>query len=308
MNSSFITSLRKPPIYTKSMVEFWNDEYISEQMLKAHLDPEFDGASRKSDFIEKSVAWITEQIPPADYPLLLDIGCGPGIYAEMFTQKGYQVTGVDFSKRSIDYAQQSAFSKKLNISYVYQNYLEMDLSKSFDFCTMIYCDYGALSTKDRQVIMKKIYHHLKPGGKLLLDVFSMTKFYDFQEQQVWEVCPDGGFWRSDEYMVLSGFYKYLDNVTLDLISIISKKEISKYLTNCREAGYSVIGGHLNGDSVMPALADRRVCVIGSEAHGMEEQTARACTGLYRIPMPGGAESLNAGVAAGILMFELFING
>ena len=56
MNSSFITSLRKPPIYTKSMVEFWNDEYISEQMLKAHLDPEFDGASRKSDFIEKSVA------------------------------------------------------------------------------------------------------------------------------------------------------------------------------------------------------------------------------------------------------------
>ena len=41
------------------MVEFWNDEYISEQMLKAHLDPEFDGASRKLDFIEKSVAWIT---------------------------------------------------------------------------------------------------------------------------------------------------------------------------------------------------------------------------------------------------------
>ncbi len=74
MNSSFITSLRKPPIYTKSMVEFWNDEYISEQMLKAHLDPEFDGASRKSDFIEKSVAWITEQIPPADYPLLLISG------------------------------------------------------------------------------------------------------------------------------------------------------------------------------------------------------------------------------------------
>ena len=56
MNSSFITSLRKPPIYTKSMVEFWNDEYISEQMLKAHLDHEFDGASRKLDVIEKSVA------------------------------------------------------------------------------------------------------------------------------------------------------------------------------------------------------------------------------------------------------------
>lgn len=228
MNHNLIASLRKPSIYTKSTAEFWNDEYISKQMLKAHLDPDFDGASRKLDFIEKSVAWITEQIPPADYPLLLDVGCGPGIYAERFAQRGYHITGVDFSKRSIDYAQRSAFSRKLDISYVYQNYLEMDLNKSFDFCTMIYCDYGALSTKDRQVIMKKIHHHLKPGGKLLLDVFSMTKFWNFQERQTWEICPNGGFWRLDEYMVLSGFYKYLDNVTLDFITVVSKGEVTPY--------------------------------------------------------------------------------
>ena len=228
MNSDFITSLRKPPIYTKSTVEFWNDEYISKQLLKAHLDPNFDGASRKLDFIEKSVRWITERLSPADYPLLLDVGCGPAIYAEKFAQRGYQVAGVDFSKRSITYAQQSAISKKLNISYAYQNYLEMDLDTCFDFCTMIYCDYGALSPKDRQVIMNKIYHHLKPGGKVLLDVFSMTKFCNFQEQQIWEICPNGGFWRPNEHMVLSVFYKYFDNVTLDLISIISKEEITPY--------------------------------------------------------------------------------
>lgn len=228
MNHNLIASLRKPSIYTKSTAEFWNDEYISKQMLKAHLDPDFDGASRKLDFIEKSVAWITEQIPPADYPLLLDVGCGPGIYAERFAQRGYHITGVDFSKRSIDYAQRSAFSRKLDISYVYQNYLEMDLNKSFDFCTMIYCDYGALSTKDRQVIMKKIHHHLKPGGKLLLDAFSMTKFWNFQERQTWEICPNGGFWRPVEYMVLSGFYKYLDNVTLDFITVVSKGEVTPY--------------------------------------------------------------------------------
>lgn len=228
MNSDIIASLKKPPIYTKSTAEFWNDEYISKQMLKAHLDPEFDGASRKLDFIEKSVAWISEFIPPADYPLLLDVGCGPGIYAEKFAWTGYQVTGVDFSERSINYAKQSALSKKLNISYLYQNYLEMDLNKNFDFCTMIYCDYGALSTDERQIILKKIYDHLKPGGKLLLDVFSMKKFCGFQEQQIWETCPNGGFWRADEHMVLSGFYKYSDNVTLDLISIVSKEEIIPY--------------------------------------------------------------------------------
>lgn len=71
-------------------------------------------------------------------------------------------------------------------------------------------------------------------------------------------------------------------------------------------GYSVVGGHLNGYESLPPLSDRRVCVVGNEAHGMDEWTARECTTLFRIPMPGGAESLNAGVAAGILMYKLFV--
>ena len=228
MSSNIITSLRKPPIFTKSKVEFWNDEYISKQMLQAHLNPEFDGASRKLDFIEKSVSWIKEIVPPINYPSLLDIGCGPGIYAEKFTHMGYGVTGIDFSKRSIDFARKSALSKNLDISYLYQDYLELNLMKRFDFSTMIYCDYGALSDHDRQVIMSKIYHHLKPGGKLLLDVFSMAKFNDLHEQQTWEICNHGGFWRADEYIAINGIYKYSDNVALEIISIISKGEITPY--------------------------------------------------------------------------------
>lgn len=72
MNSNLITSLCKPPIYTKTKSEFWNDEYISKQMLEAHLDPEFDAASRKLAFIEKSIAWIKEIIPPSEYPSLIN--------------------------------------------------------------------------------------------------------------------------------------------------------------------------------------------------------------------------------------------
>ncbi len=228
MHGEIIKYLEKPSIFTKSKAEFWNDEYISKQMLKAHLDPNFEGASRKLDFIEKSATWIKELVPPTDYPLLLDVGCGPGIYAEKFTQAGYQVTGIDFSRRSIEYAKQSAYSKKLNISYVYQNYLEMDLERKFDFATMIYCDYGALSTKDRQVILSKIYRHLKPGGRLLLDVFSVERFSGIREHQTWEICHNGGFWRGEEYMELNGLYKYEDSVTLELITIITKNEITPY--------------------------------------------------------------------------------
>lgn len=104
----------------------------------------------------------------------------------------------------------------------------MDLNKVFDFAAMIYCDYGALSTTDRQVIMQKVFNHLKPGGKFLLDVFGMAKFNSFEEKQTWEVFHDGGFRHPEKYVSLNGFYKYSDYVTLEQISIISDSETATY--------------------------------------------------------------------------------
>lgn len=221
-------ALRRPSLYEKSAAAFWDDEYISKQMLKAHLDPDFEGASRKLAFIEKSAAWIGKILPPAEFPSLLDIGCGPGIYAERFAKEGYRVTGVDFSRRSIDYARNSAENQNLDITYIFQDYLSMDLGTAFDFATMIYCDYGALSTADRQCLMKNIYRHLKPGGIFLFDVFSMDVYENFEEKQTWEICRSDGFWRQDAHLVLNGLHRYKDAVTLEQICIISEEAMTPY--------------------------------------------------------------------------------
>ena len=220
--------LECPSLFYETKVPFWNDEYISKQMLEAHLDPDFNGASRKLHFIESSAAWITEAVPPADYPALLDLGCGPGLYGERFARAGFQVTGVDFSERSIVYARDSAKRKGLDICYLYHDYLSLELNCCFDFITMIYCDYGALSTDDRKKLLRIIYQHLKPGGKLLLDVFSKETFDSFREGQTWESCPSGGFWREHGYIALSGHYKYQDLITLEQTTIISDAEIATY--------------------------------------------------------------------------------
>jgi TrmH family RNA methyltransferase len=49
---------------------------------------------------------------------------------------------------------------------------------------------------------------------------------------------------------------------------------------------------------------RALLLIGSEAHGLPEEIRAAADLRVNIPMPGGVESLNAGVAAGILAFQL----
>jgi 2-polyprenyl-3-methyl-5-hydroxy-6-metoxy-1,4-benzoquinol methylase len=183
MFKDITNAIEKPSLYKKMEGAFWDDHHISKQMLKAHLDPDFEGASRKEKFIKESVIWINEIVPSSDNPLLLDICCGPGVYAEKFTKLGYQVTGIDFSLRSINFGRTSAKNQNLDINYIYENYLDMNLQEQFDFLTMIYCDYGALSTNERKILMKKMFLHLKPHGKLLLDVFTMNKFDDFEEKQ-----------------------------------------------------------------------------------------------------------------------------
>lgn len=228
MFKSMSKMLKKPPVFTRTESAFWNDEYISGQMLKAHLDPEFEGASRKLTFMEASVAWIKEIVSPVEYPLLLDVGCGPGIYAEKFAGSGYQVTGIDFSKRSIDYAKNSALKRGLDITYHYQDYLTMKLDTAYDFATMIYCDYGALSTTDRQILMRNIYQHLKPNGKFLLDVFSIAKYNSFQENQTWEICRGNGFWREETYIAFNGLYKYPNKVSLEQIALLTADETATY--------------------------------------------------------------------------------
>ncbi len=54
---------------------------------------------------------------------------------------------------------------------------------------------------------------------------------------------------------------------------------------------------------LPALEGPVAIVVGSEGKGLSRLVGETCDIRVRIPMPGGAESLNAGVAAGIVLYE-----
>jgi TrmH family RNA methyltransferase len=47
-----------------------------------------------------------------------------------------------------------------------------------------------------------------------------------------------------------------------------------------------------------------ICLIGNEGSGLQHKTIDACSGKITIPMAGRAESLNAAMAAGIIMWEM----
>lgn len=72
-------------------------------------------------------------------------------------------------------------------------------------------------------------------------------------------------------------------------------------------GFSVISSQLDGEpfyDAAPACGRKIALVIGSEGNGVTDEVKALATHRVRLPMRGGAESLNAAVAAGIMMYEL----
>ena len=72
-------------------------------------------------------------------------------------------------------------------------------------------------------------------------------------------------------------------------------------------GFSVISSQLDGEpfyDAAPTCGEKIALVIGSEGNGVTEEVKALATHRVRLPMRGGAESLNAAVAAGIMMYEL----
>ena len=80
----------------------------------------------------------------------------------------------------------------------------------------------------------------------------------------------------------------------DLIKELKKRNVNIF-TSCVRGG----SPYTKCD-----FTDKCAIVIGSEPFGAEEETIKNSDQIVSIPMPGGAESINASVASGILIFEV----
>ena len=90
------------------------------------------------------------------------------------------------------------------------------------------------------------------------------------------------------------------------MSIRVTDDLAGELARMAENGASVLSSQLDGTPFYqrPPVSDRFVLVIGSEGNGVTDEVKAVATHRVKLPMRGGAESLNAAVAAGIMMYEL----
>jgi len=145
------------------------------------------------------------------------------LYTSRLAERGANVTGIDFSARSIEYAKNQATTKGLDINYIHQNYLVFDTTDRFDMILMIMCDFCALSPSQRKTLLMKFRSILNPGGRIILDVHSMTAFEDYAKPSRYAMNLQNGFWSSEPYHGFLNTFKYeKEKVTLDKYTIVER--------------------------------------------------------------------------------------
>src|SRR5580765_8291928 len=91
------------------------------------------------------------------------------------------------------------------------------------------------------------------------------------------------------------------------IRVAQATNLTRALEDYRKAGYFVIGLDMEGDVELPELdlADQPlVVVVGSEGKGLSRLVRETCDQIVSVPMSSAVESLNAGIATGVTLYEI----
>lgn len=120
-------------------------------------------------FIEK----LIDELKPQKEAKILDIACGKGRHAMQLSTFGYDVTGIDLSEQSIDYAKN--FEKE-NLHFHVHDMREVFKENSFDICLNLFTSFGYFLKKDEnQKAIMAMAENLKKNGTLVLDYLNVEK-------------------------------------------------------------------------------------------------------------------------------------
>jgi SAM-dependent methyltransferase len=197
----------------------WDEPGFSERMLGEHLSQEHDAASRRFEHIDAHVDWIHRELLGGRPSRVLDMGCGPGLYASRLARLGHACTGIDFSPASIAYAREEAQRDGLACTYVQGDIRTVDYDTGFDLAMFIYGELNAFRPDGVETILRKTLGALSSGGALLLEVSRFEALEDWGKSgPSWYSSPSGlfsdrphlcleeTFWDEGQHVVTRRFY------------------------------------------------------------------------------------------------------
>ncbi len=196
----------------------WDDPAFSRRILKEHLTQEHDAASRRMTRIKKHVAWIHRQVLAGQPTHILDLGCGPGLYAAPFTRLGHTYTGIDFSPACIEYANENA---PPGSSYHLGDVRSAAFGSGYGLVLFIFGALNIVPPADARSILKKAFAALTPGGRILLETSTPEAVDQIGNQpSMWYSAETGLFSDRPHLCLMENFWDEAQAIATERFYII----------------------------------------------------------------------------------------
>jgi cyclopropane fatty-acyl-phospholipid synthase-like methyltransferase len=166
-------------------------------MVFEHYSTYYDHLySSKEYFVENSFILDLSHLQSGSS--ILDIGCGTGGHSIPFAKSGFNVTGIDFSKSMLEYAEEKNqdLSKKVNFQLADARHFRD--TKKFDLVISLFAVMSYQNTNsDLEQVIQTARYHLDPGWLFIFDAWYGPAVLKQQpETRVAEISlPDGQLFR-----------------------------------------------------------------------------------------------------------------
>jgi 2-polyprenyl-3-methyl-5-hydroxy-6-metoxy-1,4-benzoquinol methylase len=156
----------------------WEEPGFSHRMLAQHLNQAHDAASRRTETIEKHLAFIKRVALSKPGGRVLDLGCGPGLYTQRLAEQGFDCFGIDLGPASIEYAVGQAIVVAARCRYALGDLRAVDFGTGYDLVMFLFGDFNPFPREDALDILRRCKAALTPEGRVLLEVHSFDAIRD----------------------------------------------------------------------------------------------------------------------------------
>ena len=140
----------------------------------------------------RQVDFLLERLCLNEGARVLDLACGHGRIALELARRGYRVTGLDLSPRSLQMAREAADRDGLEIVWVEADMREIPSAAEFDAVVNIFTAFGYFEEEsENQMVLDRVARALAPGGRFVIDVMNLLGLARGFQPRDWHERTDG---------------------------------------------------------------------------------------------------------------------